>query len=121
MWLDPTLDSYVEPVFSEYLELDLSTVVPSIAGPKRPQDRIELSRAKEQFQRDLPTYAPEVTNGVDEAERESFPASDSPAITSSATRVFPTTDSRGPRRSTCSTAPSRSRPSRAAPTRRTRR
>ena len=55
MWLDPTLDSYVEPVFSEYLELDLSTVVPSIAGPKRPQDRIELSRAKEQFQRDLPT------------------------------------------------------------------
>src|SRR6187455_3246090 len=65
MWLDPSLDSYIEPVFSEYLELDLSTVVPSIAGPKRPQDRIELSRAKEQFQRDLPTYAPEVTNGVD--------------------------------------------------------
>ncbi|RHA43623.1 aconitate hydratase AcnA [Cellulomonas rhizosphaerae] len=95
MWLDPTLDSYVEPVFSEYLELDLSTVVPSIAGPKRPQDRIELSRAKEQFQRDLPTYAPEVTNGVDEAERESFPASDSPAITSSATRTYPVTDAEG--------------------------
>jgi len=95
MWLDPTLDSYVEPVFSEYLELDLSTVVPSIAGPKRPQDRIELSRAKEQFQRDLPTYAPEVTNGVDEAERESFPASDSPAITSSVTRTYPVTDAEG--------------------------
>lgn len=95
MWLDPTSEGYVQPVFSEYLELDLSTVVPSIAGPKRPQDRIELSRAKEQFQRDLPTYAPEVTNGVDEAERESFPASDSPAITSSATRVFPTVDSQG--------------------------
>ncbi|KQR16341.1 aconitate hydratase AcnA [Cellulomonas sp. Leaf334] len=95
MWLDPTSEGYVQPVFSEYLELDLSTVVPSIAGPKRPQDRIELSRAKEQFQRDLPTYAPEVTNGVDEAERESFPASDSPAITSSATRVYPTTDTQG--------------------------
>ncbi|MDM7831366.1 aconitate hydratase AcnA [Cellulomonas edaphi] len=95
MWLDPSSDSYVEPVFSEYLELDLSTVVPSIAGPKRPQDRIELSRAKEQFQRDLPTYAPEVTNGVDEAERESFPASDAPAITSSAARTYPVTDSEG--------------------------
>ncbi|MEN0129791.1 MAG: aconitate hydratase AcnA, partial [Brevundimonas sp.] len=95
MWLDPTLDSYVEPVFSEYLELDLSTVVPSIAGPKRPQDRIELSRAKEQFQRDLPTYAPEAANGVDEAEEESFPASDAPAITSSVTRTFPITDSEG--------------------------
>ena len=59
-------------MFSEYLELDLSTVVPSIAGPKRPQDRIELSAAKEQFQRDLPTYArTEATNGVDEAERAS--------------------------------------------------
>ncbi|MBO9555789.1 aconitate hydratase AcnA [Cellulomonas sp.] len=94
MWLDPTLDSYVEPVFSEYLELDLSTVVPSIAGPKRPQDRIELSKAKEQFQRDLPTYAPGL-NLVDEAEEESFPASDSPAISSAAVRTFGVTDSQG--------------------------
>jgi len=53
MWHDPGR----EPVFSEYLELDLSTVVPSIAGPKRPQDRIVLSRAKESFQEVLPTYA----------------------------------------------------------------
>ncbi|UJP39178.1 aconitate hydratase AcnA [Cellulomonas palmilytica] len=94
LWLDPTAEGYTEPVYSEYLELDLSTVVPSIAGPKRPQDRIELSKAKEQFQRDLPTYAPEL-NQVDEAERESFPASDSPAISSSASRTFSVTDSEG--------------------------
>ena len=53
MWHDPSR----QPVFSEYLELDLSTVVPSIAGPKRPQDRIELSRSKESFERILPAYA----------------------------------------------------------------
>ena len=53
MWHDPSR----EPVYSEYLELDLSTVVPSIAGPKRPQDRIVLSGAKESFQEVLPTYA----------------------------------------------------------------
>ena len=50
-------DSAREPVYSEYLELDLSTVVPSIAGPKRPQDRIVLSGAKESFKEVLPTYA----------------------------------------------------------------
>ena len=53
MWHDPAR----EPVYSEYLELDLSTVVPSIAGPKRPQDRIILSGAKESFQEVLPAYA----------------------------------------------------------------
>ncbi|MYM20733.1 aconitate hydratase AcnA [Brevibacterium sp. 5221] len=43
--------------YSEYLELDLSTVVPSISGPKRPQDRIELSDAKSQFAKDIHNYA----------------------------------------------------------------
>ena len=52
LWHNPD----IEPVFSEYLELDLSTVVPSIAGPKRPQDRIELSKAKSQFGTDLTNY-----------------------------------------------------------------
>lgn len=52
LWHNPAQ----EPVYSEYLELDLSTVVPSIAGPKRPQDRIELAQAKEQFRSDLPNY-----------------------------------------------------------------
>ena len=52
LWHDPSK----EPAFSEYLELDLSTVVPSIAGPRRPQDRIEVSKAKSQFATDLPGY-----------------------------------------------------------------
>ena len=52
LWLDPNH----EPAFSEYIELDLSTVVPSIAGPKRPQDRIKLSEAKENFAASVPAY-----------------------------------------------------------------
>jgi aconitate hydratase len=74
LWHDPSR----EPSFSEYLELDLSTVVPSIAGPKRPQDRIELSAAKEQFERDLNDYAsnPGKHSLVDEAVEGTFPASD---------------------------------------------
>lgn len=72
LWHDPS----TEPVFSEYLELDLSTVVPSIAGPKRPQDRIELSHAKEQFTADLTNYAQPVSDVVDLTIAESFPASD---------------------------------------------
>ena len=55
LWHDP----HREARYSEHLELDLATVVPSIAGPKRPQDRIDLSRAREAFQEALPTYAPE--------------------------------------------------------------
>ena len=78
MWHDPEH----EPAFSEYLELDLSDVVPSIAGPKRPQDRIALSDAKSTFRKDdsqlrratTPTSS-EYTK-LDEAVEESFPASD---------------------------------------------
>jgi aconitate hydratase len=54
-------DSSIEPRYSEYLELDLSTVVPSIAGPKRPQDRIQLSKAKESFEKVLPSYSAQVS------------------------------------------------------------
>ncbi|MDA8777397.1 aconitate hydratase AcnA, partial [Pontimonas sp.] len=52
LWHDPS----IEPRFSEYMELDLATVVPSIAGPRRPQDRIELDHAKEQFHADLEDF-----------------------------------------------------------------
>ncbi|WP_433240633.1 aconitate hydratase AcnA [Streptosporangium sp. CA-135522] len=77
LWLDPSAE---EPVFSEYIELDLSTVVPSIAGPKRPQDRIALSDAKSAWRAAVKDYAPSIQGPVDEASAESFPASDSPAI-----------------------------------------
>ena len=49
LWHDPSAAGYAEPRFSEYLELDLSTVVPSIAGPKRPQDRVALTESKPAF------------------------------------------------------------------------
>lgn len=61
LWADPNDSDYVEPQYSEYLELDLSTVVPSIAGPKRPQDRIELSHAQQAFENTLPQYITEKT------------------------------------------------------------
>lgn len=74
-----------EPVFSEYIELDLGTVVPSIAGPKRPQDRILLSDSKPAFRKDIHNYVednqPTEHTQLDEAVEESFPASD-PAVLS---------------------------------------
>ena len=57
LWHDPA----ASPRFSEHIELDLSTVVPSIAGPKRPQDRISLSDSKSSFEKVLPTYFTEKT------------------------------------------------------------
>jgi aconitate hydratase len=89
LWHDPDR----EPRYSEYLELDLSTVVPSIAGPKRPQDRVSLTEAKESFRAALADYVTEdsaqvqagheprhgVASTVDEGSAASFPASDPPA------------------------------------------
>ncbi|MCD2442346.1 aconitate hydratase AcnA [Agromyces sp. SYSU K20354] len=74
-------DADNEPAFSEYMELDLSTVVPSIAGPKRPQDRIELSESKTAFEKDLLNYATVDHDLVDLEISESFPASDPPGNT----------------------------------------
>jgi aconitate hydratase len=81
MWHDPKR----EPKFSEYIELDLSDVVASIAGPKRPQDRIALTDAKTAFRKDIHNYVeenmPVEHSKLDEAVEESFPASD-PAVLS---------------------------------------
>ncbi|MCH6229634.1 aconitate hydratase AcnA [Microbacterium sp. CFH 31415] len=78
LWHDPAR----ELVFSEYMELDLGTVVPSIAGPKRPQDRILLSEAKSQFEVDILNYAdPTESNDIVDLEsKHSFPASDPGAV-----------------------------------------
>jgi aconitate hydratase len=75
LWHDPS----VEPVYSEYIELDLASVVPSIAGPKRPQDRVILAEAAERFRHAVRDYIAV----DDESGKESFPASDSPAVTTS--------------------------------------
>ncbi|HZP27316.1 MAG TPA: aconitate hydratase, partial [Acidimicrobiia bacterium] len=76
LWFDPD----ATPTFSETLELDLSTVVPSLAGPSRPQDRVPLDRAKAMFAEAMVSSLPEPAAGsVDEASAESFPASDAPA------------------------------------------
>jgi aconitate hydratase len=73
LWHDPKF----EPVYSETISLDLATVVPSIAGPKRPQDRVSLSDAKASFRGALSDYVGgEVESEVDEAVAETFPASD---------------------------------------------
>jgi len=76
-------ESSEDPTFSETLELDLASVEPSIAGPKRPQDRIALANAKPAFLESLAefdkTAAEALGNHVDEANAESFPASDPPA------------------------------------------
>ncbi|WP_256792032.1 aconitate hydratase AcnA [Terrabacter sp. Ter38] len=73
MWLKAGPDQ-PEARYSEYLELDLSTVVPSIAGPKRPQDRIALTDAKDAFRKVLPTYVAHEEGDAGAA--SSFPASD---------------------------------------------
>ncbi len=84
IWHDPD----VEPVYSEHLELDLSTVVPSLAGPKRPQDRVDLTHAKEGFRVALREHAGDPAGpegwpekeGYDETVAETFPASDAVAV-----------------------------------------
>src|SRR5690606_32095536 len=80
LWHDPS----TEPAYSEHLELDLSTVVPSIAGPKRPQDRVALADAKAAFRAALRDYVAGDEHvphtEIDEAVEATFPASDPAAV-----------------------------------------
>jgi len=78
LWHDPD----AEPLFSETLSLDLSTIVPSLAGPKRPQDRVPLSEAKTSFRVGLRDYADSdgIESTVDEGVADTFPASDPVAV-----------------------------------------
>jgi aconitate hydratase len=72
LWHDPD----DPPTYSQVVELDLSTVEPSLAGPRRPQDRVPLTVAKQAFVDALPTFGVDYGNAHDEAVAETFPASD---------------------------------------------
>ena len=76
MWHDEDSEA---PTFSDTLELDLGEVVPSLAGPKRPQDRISLRDVRATMTTALGESNPAVRDAQDEASAESFPASDPPA------------------------------------------
>jgi aconitate hydratase len=75
LWHDPGH----QPDYSEVVELDLGEVEPSLAGPRRPQDRVPLREAKQSFQEALTSFGLDYGNGHDAAVAESFPASDPPA------------------------------------------
>ena len=76
LWHDPS----EEPTYSEVVELDLSSVEPSLAGPRRPQDRVPLASAKESFVEALGTFGIDYANNTyDKEVADSFPASDPPS------------------------------------------
>ena len=84
LWHTPDEQS----TYSQVVELDLSSVEPSIAGPRRPQDRIPLREARNAFSAALPSFGITEGNGhVDEASEESMDGSDAPALTATAERT----------------------------------
>jgi len=96
LWHDADTD---EPTYSETLALDLGDVVPSLAGPKRPQDRVTLTQSKAAFRLALdellPDRDPAPLSRVDEEEHESFPASDAPAHNANGVHDDPPESSEG--------------------------
>jgi aconitate hydratase len=70
-------DESVEPEYSQVVELDLASVEPSLAGPRRPQDRVPLADAKESFLDSLSSFGHSYGNGtLDRSVEDTFPASD---------------------------------------------
>ncbi len=123
-----------EPTYSQVVELDLGDVEPSLAGPRRPQDRVPLTEAKAAFEAALAGFGVELANTHDEAVEGSFPASDPPAdiapghepeqaiapVATAAAEPATVPVSLDGNRSSSPTATWSSPPSRAARTRRTR-
>jgi aconitate hydratase len=87
LWHDENSEA---PAYSDEIELDLAEVVPSIAGPKRPQDRVSLTESKDAFRMALEDILPDdEEDDEDEADEESFPASDAPATNGTRTHGKP--------------------------------
>ncbi len=95
-----------EPAYSETLPLDLESVVPSLAGPKRPQDRVALTEARERFLEALEGFAPEL-NGHDHDVDASFPASDPPSDSAPGHGIHAPGEPAAPPAATPAAAPSR--------------
>ena len=84
LWHDPD----EQPTYSQVVDLDLSSVEPSLAGPRRPQDRVPLHDARNAFLTALPSFGVDRDNGaIDEAVEESMDASDPPAVTATTRRT----------------------------------
>jgi aconitate hydratase len=79
-------DADSEATYSQVVELDLATVEPSLAGPRRPQDRVPLRDAKHAFLASLPSFGVDRNGGVDESVAETMDGSDAPAVTAVSAR-----------------------------------
>ena len=93
LWHEPS----EEPTYSQVVELDLSSVVPSLAGPRRPQDRVPLSEAKSSFLEALSTFGVDYTNGTQDKDlADTFPASDPTGESQPGAKPLPETEKASP-------------------------
>jgi aconitate hydratase len=93
LWHEPS----EEPTYSQVVELDLSSVVPSLAGPRRPQDRVPLSEAKSSFLNALSTFGVDYTNGTQDKDlADTFPASDPTGESQPGAKPLPETEKASP-------------------------